>query len=526
MSTVQFEPKITSDLQIDWRRQASGQSSDLFADLLSDRLKRRVDADQHDPDARRRTLASDPICGRPPRLVIARARTLRGEATEVENFDDRSLPDHTECAADKGCVEAAKDTTETGDSSVGADASTQDETAEADTEAGATGPAQAVDQQDQSTDPVATVVVAVQPADYKVAGDAPELAAMLSVLAPAEDQGVAAGQPESAANATADSARTDPVAATEQQAVAAMAGAALSDVAATLIDGEAEPTGAAESILKATQPTATLAAPTAHAEPPPQMPEAPVPVAEIAPAPAHPRADRSSMDIKLRPGTATRPQASTPDPAPSSGPASQSIQTHQAPLPQQSAASDFSATGETFDQALSTDGSGPGWVLHLAQGAAAKRADFVAQLRQHLQDLPAQEQVAVHIQRALRQGTGKFSIQLSPAELGNIHVKLEIDEDKRVTAAVTVERPSTLELLQRDVKGLERALHNAGLNMEGGDLSFSLGHGDQEFGRDLSRSAASAAGGAVPDAGSEGDQPDRQIVQVMDTAAGVVNLQV
>ena len=126
----------------------------------------------------------------------------------------------------------------------------------------------------------------------------------------------------------------------------------------------------------------------------------------------------------------------------------------------------------------------------------------------------------------MREGTNKFSIQLSPAELGNIHVKLEIDEEKRVTAAVTVERPSTLELLQRDTKGLERALHNAGLNMEGGDLSFSLGHGDQEFAQDLRQSGTSATGGSVLDAESDGDQPDIPVAQVTDTAAGVVNLQV
>jgi hypothetical protein len=95
-----------------------------------------------------------------------------------------------------------------------------------------------------------------------------------------------------------------------------------------------------------------------------------------------------------------------------------------------------------------------------------------------------------------------------------------------VTASVTVERSSTLELLQRDVKGLERALHNAGLTLEGGDLSFSLGHGDQEFAQDLRQSGASAAAGSVPDSESDGDQPETPVAQVMDTAAGVVNLQV
>ena len=231
------------------------------------------------------------------------------------------------------------------------------------------------------------------------------------------------------------------------------------------------------------------------------------------------------MDIKLRANASARPAPATPA-SPASATPAQPAQPHATTLPQPGLGGEFASTGEPFDQALSENGAGQGWALPLAQGAAGKRPDFVAQLRQHLQNLPAHEQVAVHLQRAVREGTNKFSIQLSPAELGNIHVKLEIDEEKRATAAVTVERPSTLELLQRDTKGLERALHNAGLNMEGGDLSFSLGRGDQEFAQDLRRSGASAAAGQALDAESDGDQPEIPVVQVMDTAAGVVNLQV
>jgi len=298
-------------------------------------------------------------------------------------------------------------------------------------------------------------------------------------------------------------------------------------VAATLNTGQAAPTSGMETPVIMTQPTALPSAPAATQPMLPQMSEPLAPIADLVPPPAQPKSERPAMDIRPRPGTPMRANAGAPDPAPSSATAPQPAQPHQTTLLQPSATGEFGSAGDTLDQPLPDDGSGQGWALHLAQGAAGKRADFVAQLRQHLQNLPAHEQVAVHIQRALREGTGRFSIQLSPAELGRIHVKLEIDEDKRVTAAVTVERPSTLELLQRDVKGLERALHDAGLNMEGGDLSFSLGHsGDQDFAQDLSQSAASAASGTVLDGQSDGDQPDSPVAQVMDTAAGVVNLQV
>jgi flagellar hook-length control protein FliK len=142
----------------------------------------------------------------------------------------------------------------------------------------------------------------------------------------------------------------------------------------------------------------------------------------------------------------------------------------------------------------------PGWNLHLAQGNAARRPDFVANLRQHLQNLPAHEQVALGIQKSARDGGGSITLQLSPSELGRIHVKLDIDEEKNVRAAVSVERPATLDLLQRDAKALERALQDAGLKMDQGDLSFSLQGGDSESfarefgngGRDLAQVLADA----------------------------------
>ena len=127
-----------------------------------------------------------------------------------------------------------------------------------------------------------------------------------------------------------------------------------------------------------------------------------------------------------------------------------------------------------FDTGLGNAAGLSNWNLHLGQNAALRRGDFVANLRQHLQNLPAHEQVALTIQRSLRDGGGNITLQLSPAELGRIHLKLKIDEENNVQASVVVERPATLELLQRDMKALERALQEAGLKAGPGDLSFSL----------------------------------------------------
>jgi hypothetical protein len=523
MNTVQFDPKIATDLQIDWRRHASAHNSDPFADLLSDRLKRHVDADRRDPDAKRSHAASDPISGRPPRLVVAHARTIRGEAKEVDHPADRRLADHTDCATDEGCATPADQTAEAEDGAA-ENAPAPETEAATDAAPAADQPIEVTDGQTDPAAPVPMAVVAVQSGNAEAAVSVQEAAAILPAPTPAEGQGVV---PEQAENATPDGSQADADDVADQQAVAAMAEAGLSELAATLIDGNAAPAGGTEPIPAATPTAAVPAAPATAEQPLLQVLEAAAPLAEVAPAPAQAEPHRPAMDIKLRPGTTPRAHAAAADPAPSSTAASQSVLPQQAALPQPGAAGEFGAWGETLDQSLSADGSGPGWAFHLAQGAAGKRADFVAQLRQHLQNLPAHEQVAVHIQRAVRERTGRFSIQLSPSELGRIEVKLEIDEEKRVTASVTVERPSTLELLQRDTKGLERALHNAGLNMEGGDLSFSLGRGsDQEFAQDLNRSAATAAGGTGLDAASDGDQPVGPAAQVLDTAAGIENLQV
>ena len=129
--------------------------------------------------------------------------------------------------------------------------------------------------------------------------------------------------------------------------------------------------------------------------------------------------------------------------------------------------------------------------------------------------------------RAVREGTNRLSIQLSPAELGKIHVKLEIDEEKRVTAALTVEKPSTLELLQRDMKGLERALQEAGLKMDGSDLSFNLGRQDgNEFSQEMRQSGTAGFGSGSSETQAEGALLADQAAAQVDTAAGLVNVQI
>ncbi len=84
------------------------------------------------------------------------------------------------------------------------------------------------------------------------------------------------------------------------------------------------------------------------------------------------------------------------------------------------------------------------------------------------------DQVAVHISKAVRAGEDRIRIRLHPAELGQIDVKLKLGADGLVKAIVSVEKPETFDLLQKDARSLERALQDAGLKTDSGSLSFHL----------------------------------------------------
>ncbi|MFS8182737.1 flagellar hook-length control protein FliK [Pseudovibrio denitrificans] len=95
------------------------------------------------------------------------------------------------------------------------------------------------------------------------------------------------------------------------------------------------------------------------------------------------------------------------------------------------------------------------------------------------------------IARQVSGGVNRFEIRLDPKELGSVDVSIEFGKDGRVRAHLIAERPETLELLQKDQRGLEKALQEAGIDADKSSLRFSLGHRDggsqdahQQDGRD------------------------------------------
>ena len=84
------------------------------------------------------------------------------------------------------------------------------------------------------------------------------------------------------------------------------------------------------------------------------------------------------------------------------------------------------------------------------------------------------EQVTVQITKAVNAGVDKIDIQLRPASLGRVDVRLEMMGDGRVSVTVLADNRDTLDMLQRGARDLTSALSDAGLQTDSQDLNFSL----------------------------------------------------
>lgn len=131
------------------------------------------------------------------------------------------------------------------------------------------------------------------------------------------------------------------------------------------------------------------------------------------------------------------------------------------------------AAAVTADQPLDPQASTltPHQASRIDAAAAPRAMQAGYQTSQQQLNLP---QLAFEVVRQASDGNTRFNIRLDPAELGRIDVKLDIDATGQVNARLTVEKPETLDMMQRDQRGLERALQQAGLDTSKTNLEFSL----------------------------------------------------
>jgi flagellar hook-length control protein FliK len=116
-------------------------------------------------------------------------------------------------------------------------------------------------------------------------------------------------------------------------------------------------------------------------------------------------------------------------------------------------------------------------------------------MRPPLPPFPIAEQVAINVKQAIAIGTDQIQIQLKPASLGAIDVKLNVGHDGRVTAVISTDRSDTLNLLKQDSSGLQQALRNAGLQADNGSLSFNLRSDGQAYQQGSPQGGGGGGGG-------------------------------
>ncbi len=124
--------------------------------------------------------------------------------------------------------------------------------------------------------------------------------------------------------------------------------------------------------------------------------------------------------------------------------------------------------------------------------------------------LPAAEQVALSMRQATQSGTDRIEIQLKPASLGAIAVKLDVSHDGHISAVISADRSDTLNLLRQDSQGLQQALRDAGLKADNGSLSFNLRGGDPQSYAQSQTPAATAQSYADAAATPAAGQPSTQ----------------
>lgn len=96
-------------------------------------------------------------------------------------------------------------------------------------------------------------------------------------------------------------------------------------------------------------------------------------------------------------------------------------------------------------------------------------------------------------------GSNSLRIDLEPADLGRVEVSLRLDDGGVASATFTVDRPETLQLLQRDARTVGDLLGSAGFTVPQGALGFTLR--DQPGGTPWSERGGRAAPGGTPTRG-------------------------
>jgi len=203
------------------------------------------------------------------------------------------------------------------------------------------------------------------------------------------------------------------------------------------------------------------------------------------------------------------PAQASPAPSPAPAPAAQPAAAPAAAPAQLHPAPQADVTGATAPAQV--QGAPVPAAPHAPASVSAQLQILQSDPREATPNLAA---LAITVAARSQDGAKHFDIRLDPPELGRVDVRLTVDDAGKAQAALAVEKPQTLALLQKDSAHLERALKDAGLDLSQNGLNFSLKGQQQQGGsggnapagrqRQLSVRAVIAADAAAPASSTAG----------------------
>ena len=84
------------------------------------------------------------------------------------------------------------------------------------------------------------------------------------------------------------------------------------------------------------------------------------------------------------------------------------------------------------------------------------------------------EQIKINITKSAIKGVDTIDIQLKPEDLGKIQIRMHIAKDGKLHADIISSRPETMDMLQKDVSGLQKAFNDAGYDTDSRSFNFSF----------------------------------------------------
>lgn len=298
-----------------------------------------------------------------------------------------------------------------------------------------------------------TPVLAAAPVDSTRAPDGLDGAAKFDGFAGAKTAA------SSAAAATGDVAPTTAAMAAATQTASVPAQAPLQAAPATAAIADVVPAGAEELARLAAQ-AAPAAPPRATTQPMTQQTADDGDAMQAVPGKTQKAAPQKAKSIGGKAEGATGAEAGT---TPAQAAPSAAARTAAAPL---QPIGDAVASAANAQPAAAAPAGSAESARAQAGGATASTADARA-------PAPAQ-QVAQAIVRKFNGQSTRFEVRLDPPELGKIQVRIDVQRDHSVTAAIAADDAGALTQLARAAREIADALQAAGLNLSEDGLSFSL----------------------------------------------------